>query len=230
MSRVQTRRRSAPPAPIHSPYSLGEIIADACIHAVGILASLGALIVLVIVALPTQQTLSIASLVIYGTGLVSLFVFSACYNLIPRPGWKAVLRRLDHAGIFVMIAGTYTPFAILMGGAWGYGMLAAVWSVTIIGVTLKLLAPGSLERASTWLYLVQGWAVLIALDPLSAALPERALTLLMAGGALYTVGVAFHLWRRLPYHNAIWHGFVVVAATCHYAAVLDGVAIISASA
>lgn len=206
-------------------YTLGEIIADACVHAVGILASLGALIALMIVALPTQHALSVASLAIYGMGLVTLFVFSACYNLIPHPDWKAILRRLDHAGIFIMIAGTYTPFAILMGGAWGYGLLAAVWGVSIVGVLLKLFLPHSLDRLLTGLYLVQGWAVLVALAPLSDVLPQRALILLLVGGGLYTLGVVFHLWERLRYHNVIWHSFVLAAAGCHYAAALDGVAI-----
>lgn len=224
MFRVRTQRLTEQALTVPR-YTLGEIIADACIHAVGIIASFGALVALMIVALPTHQALSIASLAVYGIGLVALFVLSACYNLIPYPSWKAVLRRLDHSGIFIMIASTYTPFAILMGGAWGYGLLAAIWGVTIAGVTLKLLMPHRLERLLTGLYLLQGWAVLIAIDPLSAVLPQHALVLLMVGGALYTIGVVFHLCEWLRYHNAIWHGFVVAAASCHFVAVFDGVAL-----
>jgi hemolysin III len=107
-----------------------------------------------------------------------------------------------------------------MNNVWGYGLLAVVWTMAAIGIVLKLFFPRFLEGLSTALYLVQGWAVVIAWEPLQTALPAWILTLLMVGGALYTVGVVFHLWNRLPYQNAIWHGFVLSAASCHFAAVV----------
>jgi hemolysin III len=124
-----------------------------------------------------------------------------------------------------MIAATYTPFILIeMNTPFGLSLLGVVWAIAVVGIVLQLFAPRYLGRLSVALYLIQGWAVLAALEPLMSALPGRVLTLLMAGGVLYTVGVVFHLWERLPYQNAIWHGFVLSAATCHFAAVIFVVA------
>jgi hemolysin III len=121
-----------------------------------------------------------------------------------------------------LIAGTYTPFVLIkMNNPWGLGLLAFVWGMAVVGIAIKLFAPRFLEGLSTAIYLMQGWAVLAAIEPLSSALPGKVLTMLMVGGVLYTVGVVFHLWDRLPYQNAIWHGFVLTAASVHYAAVVS---------
>jgi hemolysin III len=131
------------------------------------------------------------------------------------------LRRFDHAAIFAMIAGTYTPFTILgLQSGWSTGLTIGIWSVAAIGIALKLWQPRRIETISVALYLGLGWIGLIALHPFMVALDAATLALLAAGGILYSVGVVFHLWRRLPYHNAIWHGFVLVAAGIHYLAVL----------
>ena len=203
-------------------YTLGERVADACLHAIGVTASLVALTVLLVFALNAGTALWAVSLTIYGLALVSMFSFSAGYHLVARPPkLKEWLRRFDHAAIFLMIAGTYTPFVLIeMNTPWGLSLLAVVWAIAAVGIVLQLFAPRYISRLSVALYLVQGWAVLAAIEPLISALPGRALTLLMAGGVLYTVGVVFHLWERLPYSNAIWHGFVLVAASCHFMAVL----------
>jgi len=203
-------------------YTLRERIADGCIHVVGVAASVVALTALLIVGVRAQATLWIVSLSIYGLALVTMFTCSAGYNLIVRPKVKAVFRRLDHAAIFLMIAGTYTPFALMkMDAEWGYTLLAVVWTMAAIGIAIKLFAPRYLEGVTTALYLVQGWAVIVAWHPLVSAVPERVAFLLMLGGVLYTVGVVFHLWERLPFQNAIWHGFVLAAASVHFAAVID---------
>ena len=202
-------------------YTLGERIADGCLHAVGVTASLVAFAVLLIIGIKSATALWIVSLTIYGLALVATFGCSAGYHLVARPRLKEWLRRFDHAAIFLMIAATYTPFVLIeMKTPFGLGLLAVVWTIAAVGIVLQLFAPRYLGRLSVALYLVQGWAVLAALEPLMSALPGRVLTLLMAGGVLYTVGVVFHLWERLPYSNAIWHGFVLSAATCHFAAVL----------
>lgn len=207
-------------------YAAAERRADAAVHLLGVSASLAAFPVLALLALPQGSALSILSLAIYGTGLIAVFGFSAAYNLVQRPDWKEILRRLDHAAIFVMIAGTYTPFSlVVIGGTWGLALLAAVWAVAALGVALKLFLPRRFERASILLYLAQGWAILVVVEPLVAALSTPALVLLVTGGLLYTLGVVFHLWRRLPYHNAIWHLMVLAAAGCHYAAILEAVAL-----
>ena len=205
-------------------YTLGERVADGCIHIVGVVASLVAFSVLLVVGVQSEVLLWGASLAIYGLAMVAMFSFSAGYHLVARPRVKEILRRFDHAAIFVMIAGTYTPFILIqMNNAWGHWLLATVWLIAAIGVALKLFAPRYLEGLSTPLYLVQGWAVVAAWEPLTAAVSGQVLSLLVAGGVLYSVGVVFHLWSRLPYQNAIWHGFVLTAASCHYAAVLAAV-------
>jgi hemolysin III len=203
-------------------YTKRERVADGCIHVVSVVASLIALVALLIVAFETQAALWIVSLAIYGIALVATFSCSAGYHLIVRPKLKSIFRRLDHAAIFLMIAGTYTPFALMkMDASWGLTLLAVVWSMAALGIAIKLFAPRYLEGISTALYLVQGWAVVVAWKPLVAAVPGHVALLLMLGGVLYTVGVVFHLWEKLPFQNAIWHGFVLTAASVHYAAVLD---------
>ena len=209
------------PRDLFPQYTIRERIADGCIHAIGVTASLVALTALLVIGVESQTLLWGVSLVIYGLALVATFSFSAGYHLVVRPKLKEVLRRLDHAAIFLMIAGTYTPFILIkMQTPWGLGLLAVVWTMAAIGIAIKLFAPRFLDGLSTALYLVQGWAVLAAWQPLMSALPGVALTLLMIGGVLYTIGVVFHLWERLPYQNAIWHGFVLSAASCHFAAVI----------
>ncbi len=202
-------------------YTLGERVADGTIHVISVAASLVALIALLVIGIHTQMVSWVLALAIYGVALVATFSFSAGYHLVGRPKLKEILRRFDHAAIFLMIAGTYTPFVLIkMNNAWGLGLLAVVWTMAAIGIAIKLFLPRFLDGLSTALYLVQGWAVLAAWEPLRSALPGGVLTLLMVGGVLYTIGVVFHLWNRLPYQNAIWHGFVLTAASCHYAAVI----------
>ena len=204
-------------------YTLGERIADGFIHIIGVTASLIALTTLLIIGVQSQVLLWGVSLAVYGVALVAMFVCSAGYNLsLPvRPKLKEVFRRLDHAAIFLLIAGTYTPFVLIkMHNAWGFGLLAVVWSIAAVGIVIKLLFPRYLEGLTVGLYLIQGWAVVAAWHPLVTAVPTWVAILLGVGGVLYTIGVVFHLWERLPYQNAIWHGFVLTAASCHYAAVL----------
>lgn len=204
-------------------YTRGERIADAILHIAGVGAAVIAGAVLLAVAVPGGAA-QISALSLYVFGVVAGFGFSALYNLVSSPRAKAILRRFDHAAIFLMIAGSYTPFAaIVMGGLWGVVLLTAVWVVAVGGVALKLALPGRFERLSIALYLMLGWALLPAIGPVVEALSGASLVLLLVGGLLYSLGVVFHLWHRLPYHNVIWHGFVLAAAVCHYIAVMrDG--------
>ena len=174
-----------------SDLSPGEVIADACIHVIGVAAAISAVTALMVLAAIYQPAESIASLGIYCAGLLAVFGFSAGYHLISYPSWKGLLRHFDRSAIFLMIAGTYTPFVIVkMGGVWGYSLLAVVWGVAIIGIVLQTILPKRWDWAITALYLVQGWAVLAALDPLVASLPMRDLVLLALGGSL--AGVERH--------------------------------------
>jgi len=205
-------------------YGRGEQIADRYIHLAGLAAGLVGSVVLVAAAAERARALMIVSVAVYGIGLVCMIGASALYNIAAGSRRREWFRRLDHAAIFLMIAGTYTPFALVrMGGAWGLGIAGFVWLVAIGGIALKLLHPHRLEGISTGIYLALGWVIVVALGPLFAAVPPPSVILIVIGGLLYSFGVVFHLWKRLPYHNAIWHGFVLGAAGCHWVAVLDGV-------
>jgi hemolysin III len=210
---------------LYPQYSRPERIADAVVHGLGLTFGLAAFVSLAIIVLPSGDILLWLALGLYGAGLLAMLGCSALYNLAGPGRWKAVLRRLDHAAIFVMIAGTYTPFMLIaVGGAWGLGLLAFVWSVALCGAMLKLFWPSRLDRLSVAAYLLLGWSVVVALGPLFGALSAAGLVLLGTGGLLYSLGVAFHLWHRLPYQNAVWHAFVLAAAACHFSAVLGEIA------
>ena len=204
----------------------GELLADCCIHVIGIAAGGVAVAILMAMALPQGSALLTASLMIYGCGLIVMLGCSAAYNIAGRSAAKEFLRRLDHAAIFVMIAGTYTPFVLLkIRGAWGMALLVFVWLGAAMGVVVKLLYPRRFERLSIAFYLLLGWSALVAIKPVISALPPAAVTLLGAGGLFYSVGVVFHAWKALAYQNAIWHVFVLAGAGSHYAAVLGYVAL-----
>jgi hemolysin III len=189
---------------------------------VSVLFSLVAATLLLIGAIGLPAVIFIG-LIVYSIGLIGMFAASAAYNLVSHVGVKEILRRLDHAAIFVMIAGSYTPFALVVGGLAGHALLAAVWAIAAVGIAIKLRYPRRFDKLSVLLYLSQGWIVLLALDSITAALSNRALTLLVAGGVVYTLGVAFHLMERLRFHNVIWHIFVLGGAACQFVAIRDAV-------
>ena len=206
------------------PYAPGEGIADRYVHLTGFAAALVGAVVLIVAAAQRQSALMIFSVAVYGFGLLGMIGASALYNSTAPSRRKEWFRRLDQAAIFLLIAGTYTPFALVrMAGMWGASIAALVWSVAIGGMALKLVHPRRLERFSTALYLGLGWVILVAPDPLFTDVPLKAIILLGLGGMLYSLGIVFHMWKGLPYHKAIWHGFVLAAAGCHYVAVLSGV-------
>ncbi|MGO9487037.1 MAG: PAQR family membrane homeostasis protein TrhA [Rhodomicrobium sp.] len=201
-------------------YSRLERFADNCVHAAGIVFSVaGSVFLLVAAAQKLHAAADIAGLIVYCIGLMGMFAASAAYNLVSHGGIKEILRRLDHSAIFVMIAGSYTPFAIVVGGAAGGFLLAAVWAIAVIGVTIKLRFPRRFDKLAILLYLAQGWLVVLALEPVAASLPSQALWLLVTGGILYTAGVPFHLMEWMRFHNAIWHLFVLGGAACQFVAI-----------
>lgn len=203
-------------------YDRAEIVADAAIHALGVIAGVIAATALIVVAALFASPAEIAAISIYAAGLLAMLCLSAAYNLWPVSPRKWLLRRFDHSAIYVLIAATYTPFMAQIADRWIAGaLLIGVWSVALIGILLKLFLPGRFDRLSVGLYLGLGWSGVVAYEAVAAALPHLSLWCLAAGGVLYSLGVIFHAWRRLRFQNAIWHGFVLVAAGCHYAAVLD---------
>lgn len=212
--------------PTAAPRSLsdqdrGAYAADAAVHAVGLAAAALACLGLVLAApVPTGRRLAVA-LGLYAVGLLAMLGCSAAYNLAGAGRWKPVLQRMDHAAIFLMIAGTYTPVTLLaIGGGWGWGLFAAVWAGALCGAALKLLAPARIERTAILLYLLLGWVGLVAIEPLLRALGWPDLLLLLLGGLFYSLGVRLHLAEWLRFHTALWHGCVLGGAACHYAVVL----------
>ncbi len=204
-------------------YTRLEHLADACVHVASLVFSLAATAILLAAAIGTLPAADITGLIVYCIGLIGMFGASAAYNLVSRRDLKEILRRLDHAAIFVMIAGSYTPFALAVGGGAGRSMLIAVWAIALLGVAIKLRFPRRLDKLTIILYLAQGWIVLLALDPIVAALPGHALWLLLAGGIVYTLGVPFHLMEWMRFHNVIWHLFVLGGAACQFVAIKGAV-------
>ena len=207
-----------------------EQMADAVIHILGVaLVMLAVPVLVTLAAVWRDEAAIIAAIAIYGVSLLVMIMFSASYNLasIRFPGGRIlnVLRRLDHGAIYIKIAGTYTPFAVIAGGPLGRWMLIGIWSGAIAGFMGKIIAPDKWERASIVLYLVMGWAFVMAAGPISASLTQATLILIIVGGCLYSAGVVFHLWETLPYQNAIWHLFVLVASLVFYSAMIVEVSI-----
>ncbi|HEY3793497.1 MAG TPA: hemolysin III family protein [Bradyrhizobium sp.] len=203
-------------------YDRAELIADGVVHGIGVFGGLVAATVLIVLTAVYASALDIAVVSVYVAGLLAMLVLSATYNLWPVSRAKWVLRRFDHSAIYLLIAATYTPFIMeLKSSLFAMALLAGVWCVAIVGIVLKLVLPGRFDRISVGLYLAMGWSGLMLYDRVVAALPTLALWFVVAGGALYSLGVIFHAWRRLRFQNAIWHCFVLLGAACHYTAVLD---------
>lgn len=202
--------------------SRGEVAADGVVHAVGLVGAVSGVIVLIAMIAVRSGLVELITASIYAAGLLAMLAFSAAYNLARQTRYSDLLRRFDQGTIFVMIAGTYTPFTILgLNGAWEIGLIVVVWTIALIGATLTFILPRRLEGFSLAIYLALGWAGIVAAKPFLAAFDPTVLILLALGGGLYSIGTIFHVWRKLPYQNAIWHGFVVVAAAVHYSAILD---------
>ena len=197
--------------------------ADLIVHLTGLVFALFGGGILLGLSVGLGRLGQVAAIGVYAAGLLAMLSLSTAYNFGKAP-WRPVLRRLDHAGIFLMIAGSYTPFTTHnLRGAWAWGMTAAVWSIALFGVAGKLLLPGLSRRIWVGVYLALGWLVLVAIKPLVAALSWPSLLLLAVGGLVYTSGVFFYANKRLKYARAIWHGHVVAAAGVHWAAILTGV-------
>jgi hemolysin III len=207
---------------MHWNYDRAELIADGVVHIVGVAFGLIAATVLIVLTALYASALDIVAVSVYVAGLLAMLVLSATYNLWPVSRAKWVLRRFDHAAIYMLIAATYTPLIIeVKDSFFAIALLIGVWCVAIVGIVLKLALPGRFDRLAVGLYLAMGWSGLMLYDAVVKALPTVALGFLIAGGVLYSLGVIFHAWRRLRFQNVIWHCFVLMGAACHYTAVLD---------
>jgi hemolysin III len=202
-------------------YSIAEEVTHAITHGVGIVLSIAALTILVAFAAVRGDAWHIVSCAIYGSTLVVLYTASTLYHALPAPRAKGIFRTLDHAAIYLLIAGTYTPFTLVnLRGGWGWSLFGVVWGLAICGVLLEAVAKPRVRILSLVLYICIGWMAAIAVKPLFEAVDTGGLVLLLLGGIAYTGGVVFYGWRRLPYNHAIWHVFVLAGSVLHYFAVL----------
>jgi hemolysin III len=202
-------------------YAFGDELAASVIHGIGILLSIAGLATLVAFAARYGDTRSIVASAVFGSTLILCYTASTLYHSIPGVLAKRVLRTLDHIAIFLLIAGTYTPFTLIaLPGAWGWSLFGTVWGLALMGSLLELGVLKKYRKLAVLMYIGMGWVGVIAFKPLLAHLQTGGMVLLLAGGVAYTLGVPFYLWRKLPYHHSVWHFFVLAGSVLHYLAVL----------
>lgn len=206
---------------VHGPeYSFGEELVNAITHGAGLIAAVAAGAVLITLVALSADPWRITSASVYVAALVLLLTASTLYHAIPQPRAKAALKVLDHCAIFILIAGTYTPFTLVgLKGTWGWTLFALIWSLALTGVVFKLFFTGRFKGLSTALFLAMGWLVVIAAKPMLQQVPMPVLYWLLAGGIAYSLGTLFYLAKRLRFAHAVWHGFVLVGCGCHFVAV-----------
>jgi hemolysin III len=205
----------------HERISHGEELANALTHGLGIVLSLAAVALLVVFSALNGTARHIVSFSIYGATLVLLYTASTLYHSFRNPRTKRALRILDHSAIYLLIAGTYTPFTlVVLKGAFGWTLFGIIWGLATTGVVLKLVFVGRFHAVAVGLYIAMGWLVVVGLKPLIRGLPTPGLALMVAGGLLYTGGTVFYASKRIPWNHAIWHFFVLGGSICQFFAVL----------
>lgn len=211
----------SPAPPNRSPLcdSHREEVASLATHAAGVVFSIAALVTMILLA--AGEPLKVISAVVFGASLVLLYLSSTLYHCFTSACWKGRFQALDHACIYLLIAGSYTPVTLItLRGATGWWLFGTVWALAILGVLIKTLWKGKRDHwISTVLYLAMGWLILFALGPLVRGLPSAGVWWLVAGGLAYSFGIVFYAWRRLPFNHAIWHLFVLGGSACHVLAV-----------
>lgn len=198
-------------------YSKTEETANWITHALALLLSITALVLMVVYSTRFGDVYHIVSSAVFGTTLILLYSASTLYHLVPVGRAKNVFQKLDHAMIYLLIAGTYTPYTLVnLRGPWGWSIFGVVWGVALTGLLLELIMKKRLGWLSVSLYLCLGWIIVIAVKPLMANLAGGGIVLLVSGGLFYSLGVIFYLWKRLPFQHAIWHLFVIAGSLCHF--------------
>jgi hemolysin III len=205
-------------------YSRAEKVADGVMHLMGTSFAITGAVLLIVLVSGAQPPGMVAAISVYGAAMIASFVISACYHMTPWERLRPGLRRLDHAAIFFKIAGTYTPLVALIGSGFAWAVLGVVWVLAAAGALLKLFVARTPGRLNTVLYLVLGWSSLALIWPLAQELPAGGTTLVFAGGLLYTAGTLVLHRENLRFQNAVWHGFVLAASACFFAAIAWGVA------
>jgi hemolysin III len=202
-------------------YSRAEEIANSITHGVGLLLAIGALATMTALAALHGNAWHIVGCSVFGATLVLSYLTSTLYHSLPTVRAKSVLRVLDHCAIFLLIAGTYTPFMLVnLRGPWGWSLFGVIWAVAALGIVFKVTMLRRWTAVSVVLYVAMGWVVVVAIKPMLSAVAPGGLLLLLLGGVAYTAGVGFYACRRMPYHHAIWHLFVLAGSVFHFFAVL----------
>ena len=202
-------------------YTVLQEILNSVTHGAGALVSIAGLVILIVSSSMYGQVSHIASCTVFGISLVLLYTASTLYHSFQKPNIKHILKILDHSCIYVLIAGTYTPFMIVtVRGALGWTMFTIVWSLTILGIIFKAFFVNRFKIISTLAYILMGWLIIFAIKPLFQTLPGSGIAWLVAGGLAYTLGTIFYAWKTLPFNHAVWHLFVLVGSVCHFMAVL----------
>jgi len=205
----------------HGGFSRGEEIAHAITHGLGALGSIAGLVVLIVKAASLPDARTIVGVTVFGVAMLLLYTASTLYHALTGARAKFVFELLDHGAIYVLIAGTYTPFTLaVLGGGWGWTLFGLSWGLAVLGILYEVVWRRPWKRLSLAFYLALGWLVVIAARPLAIALPFQALLWLGLGGVAYSAGAVFYAWRAFPYHHAVWHLFVMVGTAWHYFCVL----------
>jgi hemolysin III len=201
-------------------YSLAEDVASSVTHGIGAGLGLAALAVLVTLGALHGDTWKVVGFSIYGACLVLLYLFSTFYHSFRSPRLKRIFRYLDHSAIYLLIAGTYTPFLLVnLRGPWGWSLFGVIWGLAVIGIVFNFVLMGRSRLLAGLVYIGMGWLVLIAIKPLVASVPSGGIAWLAAGGLSYTFGVIFYVWKQLPFNHTIWHLFVLGGSLCHFVAI-----------
>lgn len=202
-------------------YSLGEEIFHSISHGIGVGLSIAGLTLLLVLAVLYGNPAQIISFTIYGVTLIVLYLASTLYHSFQNPRVKQVFKRIDHASIYLLIAGTYTPFLVVaIQGVWGWALLVIIWGLALMGISFKTFFIHRFKKLSVLTYILMGWLCVVALNEMIANIPPGGLIWLAAGGIFYTVGVIFYVMKNVPYTHAVWHLFVLAGSICHFFAVL----------
>lgn len=205
-----------------STYTRQEELANAITHGIGVVLAVGATVVLATRAIVEAEAWKIVTYPVFGLSMILLYTASSLYHSHPDPEARRRLKVFDHMSIYYLIAGTYTPVALVgLGGAWGWAIFGVIWILAIAGTVFKTFFTGRFPVVSTALYVAMGWTALVAVVPLVRTLETDTLLWILAGGIAYTGGIAFYAWKRLPFNHAIWHLFVLAGTACHVVAVLS---------
>ena len=210
----------------HSQYSASEELANALTHGIAAAAALGAGAVLITLSALWGDVWQLSGAIVYVATLFVMYLASTVYHSIPQPKLKARFKVLDHCAIYLLIAGTYTPFMLVgLRGPWGWSLLTVIWSLAAAGIAFNLFFTSRFKLISTLIYIAMGWLIVVAVKPMMNSLSAFTLQWLLAGGLFYTLGTVFYMAKKIPYSHSIWHGFVIAGSACHFVAVMSHVAV-----